>query len=84
MAGVYILFLVVIDYKTFVQVTSSHCMKKLLANFKSSLLQMSIYKCTKYLNYLQTHLHLIQTNLQALKLLKHICTDTKFLKCQAN
>jgi hypothetical protein len=77
MAGVNTFFLVVIDYKTFVQVTSSHCMKKLLANFKSSLLLMSIYKCTKHLNYLQTHLHLIQTNLQALKLLKNTSVQTQ-------
>jgi hypothetical protein len=27
---------------------------------------------------------LVQTNLQTSKLLKHICTDTKLLKCQAH
>jgi len=46
------------------------CMKRLLVNFKSSLLLVIIYKCTKHYNYLQTHLHLIQTNLQASKLFK--------------
>ncbi len=30
-----------------------NCMKRLLANFRSSLILM-IYKCTKYYNYLQT------------------------------
>ncbi len=44
--------------------------KRLLVNFKSSLLLKIIYKCTTYYNYLQTHLHLIQTNLQASKKLK--------------
>ena len=48
----------------------STCMKRLLANFKSGLLQKIIYECTKHYNYLETHLHLIQTNLRASKLSK--------------
>ncbi len=46
------------------------CMKRLLANFKSSILRNIIYECTKHYNYLETHLHLIQTNLRASKLSK--------------
>ncbi len=45
-------------------------MKRLLVNSKSSLLLKIIYKCTIYYNYLLAQLHLIQTNLQASKLLK--------------
>jgi hypothetical protein len=41
---------------------------------------LQIYKFTKHYNYLHTFFHLIQTDLQASKLLKHICTDTKLLK----
>jgi hypothetical protein len=39
----------------------SNCTKRLLVNFKSSLLLKIIYK---YYSYLQTHLHLMHTNLQ--------------------
>jgi hypothetical protein len=36
-----------------------------------------INKCTKHYNYLQAHLHLIQRNLQASKLLKtHVQTQS--------
>jgi hypothetical protein len=55
-------------------------MKRLLVNIKSSLLLKTIYECSKHYNYLQTDLHLIETNLQASKLLKHVRTDTKLLK----
>jgi len=44
--------------------------KRLHVNFKLSLLLNIIYKYTEHYNYLQTHLDLIQTNLQASKLLK--------------
>ncbi len=57
-------------------------MKRLIVSFESSLLLkiIYIYKCTKHHNYLQLHLDLIATNLQALKLLKHICTNPKLFK----
>jgi hypothetical protein len=56
------------------------CMKRLLVHFKLSLLMRIIYKCTKQYSYIQTHLHLIQTNLQASMLSKNLFTDTKLLK----
>jgi hypothetical protein len=49
---------------------------------------MIIYKCTKDYNYLQMHLHLIQTNLQASKLLKthmyrhKVIKNTKLIKAR--
>jgi hypothetical protein len=46
----------------------NNCTKRLLVNFKSSLLLTIIYKCTKHYDYLQTYL-------QASKLLKHKCTN---------
>jgi hypothetical protein len=39
-----------------------------------------IYKCTNHYNYLQTHLPLIQTNLQASKLLKTVMYRHKVIK----
>jgi hypothetical protein len=45
-------------------------MKSLLVNFTSSLQMRIIYKCTKQYSYIQTHLHLLRTNLQASMLSK--------------
>ncbi len=41
------------------------------------------YKCTEYYNYLQTHLHLVQTYLQASKLhmyRRKVIKNAKFIK----
>jgi hypothetical protein len=54
--------------------------ERLQVNFKSVLLLTIIYKCTKYYNYLQTHLQLIQTNLQASKLIKTHIYRCKVIK----
>ncbi len=60
-------------------------MKRLLVNFKSSLLLKITYICTKQYNYLQTHLHLIQTNLEASKLSKTQMYWHKVIKnCQSH
>jgi hypothetical protein len=47
-----------------------NCAKRLLVNFKSSLLIKIIYNFSKHYSYLQMHIHLIHTNLQAPKLFK--------------
>ncbi len=54
---------------TIIKESLDKCLKRLLVNFKSSLLLKIIYKLTKHNNYLQ-----------ASKLLKYTCTDTKLLK----
>jgi hypothetical protein len=54
--------------------------EKLLVCFKSSLLLKIIYKCTEHYNYLETHLHVIQTNLQVSKLLKSHTYRHKVIK----
>ncbi len=63
-----------------IKTIKSMCTNRLLVNFKSSLLLMIIYKCTKHYNYLQAHLHLIQTYLQASNVIKSHMYRHKVIK----
>jgi hypothetical protein len=54
--------------------------QSILFHFKSSSLLTIIYKCTKHYNYLQTHLHLLQPNLRASKLIKTLMYRHKVIK----
>jgi len=68
-------------YKRFLSLfQQTDCTKRLYFNFKSSLL-LKIISDVQNITTRYKHIYnLIQTNLQASKLLKQICTDTKLLK----
>jgi hypothetical protein len=61
-------------------VAFAECTNRLLVNFKSSLSLKIIYHVLKTTTKYKGIYNLLQTNLQASRLLKHVCTDTKLLK----
>jgi hypothetical protein len=66
------------------QINMSYCNFTLFSlnsyNIDYHLLLMIIYKCTNNYNHLQTHLHVIKTNLQASKLLNTHMYRHTFIK----